>query len=63
MTCYNYRKSKVLECGAIDVDELVIEFESVFQFQNSSGGPIDMMDAMRHERDMENLTIVRRSDM
>ena len=26
-------------------------------------GPIDMMDAMGDERDMENLTVVRRFDM
>ena len=39
------------------------ELEGVMQFHNSSKGPIDMMDVMGDEKDVENLTIFRRSDM
>ena len=42
-------------------DELIIELESIVQFCNIRG-PIGMMDVMGDERDMENPTIVRRSN-
>ena len=46
------------------LSELNDELESVIvQFHNISGGPKDTMDVTGGERDMENPTIARRSNM
>ena len=41
----------------------LIELESIIQFHNISGGPIDTMDTPGDEGDAENLTVARRSDI